>query len=703
VAKDHHLLRLTLRTLLAYLDDTLQPNEIKIIGQKVAESDAAQELIERIKQTTRRRRLTVPPVNGPNPRFDANTVAEYLDNELSPEEMVDVEKVCLESDTHLAEIAACHQILTLVLGEPALVPPTARDRMYKLVQGKEAAASRKPTPRPVRSTVPDEEEGETESGPLVRWLLPASVFAAFVVLGLLVWQFIPPRSHPPIGPDLTNQVNPDQPLEAKIDKKDTTTEKKDPESKKEVVPEPKQDPGPKKDPTPEPKKDTERSSTPGIAEPVTPDRPAAPNMDREPIGRYIGAEGNYPSILVHRDKTASGESWFRIGRGKTVSSGEPLVCLPGFISEINTNGGVRVVQRGHLREFNLFDDQDYLMDSTVILHPNAAFDLDLTVERGRLYLENIKEKGPANIRLRFANEVWDLSLLNLGDQVVIDLLKDSSGVDYKAGDPPAAKALFCLLHGEAKLRIDTYHTYTLSEGGPVLFKWDNISGRAVGPAKFDSLSLWKKEHPNNELANSMFQAVKTLDGLVKDKIPLETALQNSLDQDRRESKLLALYSFAAIDDLNKLIDTLSDEDPRHFLERDTAIFSLRRWLSHGAGQAAKLYDEKTQMGLLRSKGYTAHDAEIIVTLLHTFKSDDRRSPETFELLADYLRSKKVCVATLAYWHLLRMSFPEKLPPFDGTMPLERREEVSQQVKDMVAKKKLPPMPRGEAPKAPGGR
>src|SRR4051794_14473475 len=56
--------RLTLRTLLAYLDDTLEPAEIKRIGQKVAESDAAQELIARIKQVTRRRRLTTPPDGG---------------------------------------------------------------------------------------------------------------------------------------------------------------------------------------------------------------------------------------------------------------------------------------------------------------------------------------------------------------------------------------------------------------------------------------------------------------------------------------------------------------------------------------------------------------------------------------------------------------------------------------------------------------
>src|SRR5882672_1742077 len=131
-------MRLTLRTLLAYLDDTLEPGEIKQIGQKVAESDAAQELVARIKQVTRRRRLTTPPDGAPDQRFDPNRVAAYLDNDLTAEEIAELEKICLESDVHLAEIAADHQILTLVLGEPALVPPTARRRMYALSKGRPA-------------------------------------------------------------------------------------------------------------------------------------------------------------------------------------------------------------------------------------------------------------------------------------------------------------------------------------------------------------------------------------------------------------------------------------------------------------------------------------------------------------------------------------------------------------------------------------
>src|SRR5207237_5116118 len=94
-------MRLTLRTLLAYLDDTLEPSQAREIGQKVAESHVAQELIERIKKVTRRRGLTVPPAAGPE-KIEANIVSEYLDNDLPSDKVAEVEEQALGSDVGLA-------------------------------------------------------------------------------------------------------------------------------------------------------------------------------------------------------------------------------------------------------------------------------------------------------------------------------------------------------------------------------------------------------------------------------------------------------------------------------------------------------------------------------------------------------------------------------------------------------------------------
>ena len=105
-------MRLTLRTLLAYLDDTLPPDQAKAIGQKVAESETAQDLIDRIKKVTRRRGLSTPTADIGS-AADPNTVADYLSDTLSSEQTALFEKSCLESDVTLAESAACHQILTL--------------------------------------------------------------------------------------------------------------------------------------------------------------------------------------------------------------------------------------------------------------------------------------------------------------------------------------------------------------------------------------------------------------------------------------------------------------------------------------------------------------------------------------------------------------------------------------------------------------
>jgi hypothetical protein len=112
------------------LDDVLDPADKEELSQKIESSEFAEDLVHRTRDTMRRLRLSAPQVIGTGMALDPNTVSEYLDNVLPPEEVGDFERICLESDVHLAEAAACHHVLTMVLGEPADVEPRARQRMY---------------------------------------------------------------------------------------------------------------------------------------------------------------------------------------------------------------------------------------------------------------------------------------------------------------------------------------------------------------------------------------------------------------------------------------------------------------------------------------------------------------------------------------------------------------------------------------------
>jgi len=125
-------MRLTLRALLAYLYNVLEPADADEFAGKVQESAVASGLVQRIGGITRKMRMSAPRTDAKGTAADANNVAEYLDNSLPDEQVGDFERACINSDMHLAEVASSYQVLTMVLGKPAEIPQHLRQRIYAL-------------------------------------------------------------------------------------------------------------------------------------------------------------------------------------------------------------------------------------------------------------------------------------------------------------------------------------------------------------------------------------------------------------------------------------------------------------------------------------------------------------------------------------------------------------------------------------------
>lgn len=428
-------------------------------------------------------------------------------------------------------------------------------------------------------------------------------------------------------------------------------------------------------------------------------RNGPPSRKRVEVGSYYFAPQSTPSVLVQ--KKDEQDSWHRLKPGARVYTNDPLVSLPGYASEVRLTSGVHLLLRGHVPQFSLFGQMDYLLDSAVVLHGNKALDADLTLERGRLFVSNHKDKGPATVRLRFEKQVWDLTL-QPDAEVVLDLLRrNRSDIDYVNDEESLATLHLFVLHGRAGLAMGYQRYPDLSAPpGPSYFLWDNKGSGVRGPIKQDKVPpFFAKVVPvSNRDADAMNVALKALSSRMgrQDKTPI-AALDEVLQRaEQPMQRMLAIYCLGALDQVRKLIDILGDPEPLHALDRDTAIFALRRWLGRGAAQGRLLFDGKKRSGILLARPtYRFREAEILFVLLHDFTVEAGVKPETYDLLANYLLSDKVAIAELARWHLVRLPLSNKvieLREFNAAAPRADRERAANAVKRQIASGRVPSAP-----------
>lgn len=643
-------MRLTLRTLLAYLDDALPPDKAREIGVKVSESPVAQELIERIKKVTRRRSLANPPVHGEASKLDPNTVADYIDGQLSPEEVEQVDVTCLSEDVYLAEVAACHQILTLMLSEPARVPPTARQRMYALVKGPEAIPYRPPPAYQPSvdgsAAVVDEDEPRRARWP---WYI-AGVMAAALGLAFAIWLAWPKDKQPPhraksngglaLATPSTPAVPPTKPAgndkkepPRNNDSKNVTEEKK--KKNDDVKPEP------KKNNQVEPVKNGKAAPKKSIDQPP----PTAPSAARRNLGQFVSAD----SVLLHQ----GGEEqigWQRLLKGDRVASQVALLSLPAFRSEIQLESGVQVILSGSVPEFQ----GPPTFESSVTLHePAGGFEADLTIHRGRVFLQNKREQQAIQVRLRFRKEVWDVTI-EQASEIVLDLeIAYAPGVRFSkdpGGDEPTARVYLGVPKGKARLKIGYQKPIGLqAPPGPALIGWDSKGGSVRETIRLkEVLPIWSTTLPDHAAAREM---AKSRDKLVQDLAKRDASVAVMLTELGQEpvptDQVLSVFCLGAIEALPELLDTM--DDPEKPIVRGAAIFALRHWCARAPENDLRLHKL-----LMEKKNYTEAQADLVLQLLHYFSEFDLQQPATFTALFEYLRNERLSVRELAFAHLAQV-------------------------------------------------
>jgi hypothetical protein len=359
------------------------------------------------------------------------------------------------------------------------------------------------------------------------------------------------------------------------------------------------------------------------------------------IGKSATDDG---SILT---REAPGKPWQTVKKNGEVRAGESVLGLPGAAVS-TTSGAVRLSLLGDLDRNSPFP----VYEAVVFLHETGTFDLDFTLDRGRIAVTNTKDKGSATVRLRFADQEWEATLLEPGAKITMELYgRWPSGAPFKKKpgpkDGPTIDMNLVVVEGTIVLKhCEGVEHRMHAPKGPAFIDWNSSTGGCATPLKLDELPPWVSEDTTTDAGKQKKESIEKFRKLIVAK-SLEAAIDDALQSDDKLRQRGAIVLLGATDNLEKLGEVLGkSNDPDIW---NQAVITVRHWIGRGPGQDQKLYQV-----LVDHFKYKPVHADSMLQLLHSFDDNALKRPETYEMLISYLDHERFGIRGLAYWHLRRL-------------------------------------------------
>jgi len=382
-----------------------------------------------------------------------------------------------------------------------------------------------------------------------------------------------------------------------------------------------------------------------------------------------------PSATILR-RPAGEKAWQIVNEKGTVNSGDLLVGMPGAKLETQ-NGAVRLTQLADLDSQSRFP----ILESAVILHRTAGVDLDFTLDRGRVSVENIKKSGAALVRLHVYKETWDLTLAEPGSALAIELYaRWARGVPFKkepdSKHAPSARLVMVVLKGEVSLKHLHHHLALSAPPGPAMIEWDSVAGQDESAEHLDKLPVWAGPQDEDSAPVKMKLAVLERFRQAVLKKPIKEVIEEFVVAEQPGSRRLAVILMGALDDIPDLGAAMRETKYTDVWEN--GVLALRHWIGRGPGQ-----DEIIYKALIDSGRFKPVQAETVLQLLHSYGDDELARPEIYQTLIDYLSHDLLGIRGLAYWHLSRLVPAGRSLGYNPLGTKEEREAAIQKWRKLV--------------------